>query len=314
MARVDELFDLRYGHSLELNSMVQVEQPEGVNFVGRALQNNGVTARVQTSETPGVAGELTVSLGGNGGVLATFVQPEPFVCGFHVMILSAKRSTMPTAEKIWWALCIYENRYRFSFGRQANRTLGSLVLPDTVPNWVTNAEVPDIESISARGHAYIALTDSCAWAWYEVGTIFNVTRGKYVPKRLKATGPTRSVSSSERNNGVSDHIDLPPEFSGGVIAVSRNGSVGHATFQDRPFFATDDVHVWQVKDRLLDPASGLFLCTIIRSEKFRYSYGRKWSLDAMRETRIKLPQDAYGNPDWDYMSRYMRGLPFSASL
>ncbi|MEO6824606.1 MAG: hypothetical protein ABI167_07775 [Nitrosospira sp.] len=129
--RLDQIFDLRYGHSLELNALTRVEPPGGVNFVSRAMGNNGVTARVLVDLEPATSGELSVALG--GGVLSTFVQPEPFVCGRDVMILTAKDPSMTIAEKLWWALCIWENRYRFSYGRQANRTLGSLLVPKEVP-------------------------------------------------------------------------------------------------------------------------------------------------------------------------------------
>ena len=123
------LFDIRAGHSLELNHMRRAEAPEGVNFVGRSMINNGVTGRVQIPEgvAPGKPGELSVALGGN--VLATFVQPEPFVCGFHVAILVAKDTSMSLVEKLWWCTCIYANRYRFSYGRQANRTLAEIPIP-----------------------------------------------------------------------------------------------------------------------------------------------------------------------------------------
>ena len=94
------------------------------------MTNNGVTARVRIPDgiEPGNGGELTVALGGNG-VLSTFMQPEPFLCGRDVAILVPKNTLMSIAEKLWWATCIYANRYRVSFGRQANRTLASLALP-----------------------------------------------------------------------------------------------------------------------------------------------------------------------------------------
>ena len=85
--RVDQLFDLRYGQSLELVRLKETPAPKGVNFVSRSMFNNGVTARVEVpsnTQDIGQAGEITVALGGN--VLSTFVQPEPFITGFHVMI------------------------------------------------------------------------------------------------------------------------------------------------------------------------------------------------------------------------------------
>jgi hypothetical protein len=137
--RVDELFAVRYGQSLELNRLERASAPDGLNFVSRAMRNNGVTARIvlPPGVVPAEPGELSVALGGNG-VLSTFVQPEPFVCGRDVAILRPLDAKMSTVEKLWWARCIKANRYKYSYGRQANRTLATIQLPG-LPHYV-NAE------------------------------------------------------------------------------------------------------------------------------------------------------------------------------
>ncbi|MFT0848856.1 restriction endonuclease subunit S [Actinomycetaceae bacterium L2_0104] len=313
MKRLDGIFDLRYGHSLELNALKQVTAPNGVNFASRAMGNNGITARVLTDLTPGLSGEITVALGGNG-VLSAFVQPEPFVCGRDVMILTAKDSTMTTVEKLWWCRCIWENRYRFSYGRQANRTLGALLVPSAPPSWLQGLQVPTNGGLARPDGAAVPLSSPDSWGVFEVEDLFDIASGKYVPAILKVPGATPQVTSSAKNNGVSRHLDLAPNFLGGTISVARNGSVGTAFFQPVPYFATDDVRVWSAKKGALTATQGLFVCAVIMLEKFRYSYGRKWSVKHMETTEIRLPADAAGQPDWEYMDSFMRGLPFSAAI
>jgi hypothetical protein len=124
-----------------------------VNFVSRAMRNNSVTARVAepTGVTTSPAGCLSVALGGNG-VRSTFPQPEPFVCGRDVAVLTPKRK-MTVGELLWWSHVIYGkwshviygNKYRYSYGRQANRTLASLLLPSAVPDYAIKV----IESVRA---------------------------------------------------------------------------------------------------------------------------------------------------------------------
>ena len=207
--RLDALFNLRYGHSLELNALQQVHAPDGVNFVSRAMGNNGVTARVNVNAAPAQTGELSVALGGNG-VLSTFVQPEPFVCGRDVMILSAKDPSMTTVEKLWWARCIWENRYRFSYGRQANRTLGSLHVPAKVPDWVLSTPVPSHDGLARAAGPAVGLTDpnSDSWADYRLDSLFTVKKGKRVTKATRTPGSTPFVGASEKNNGITDYADL----------------------------------------------------------------------------------------------------------
>ena len=131
MPRVSDLFNLRYGHSLELNRLEISDAPDAINFVSRTARNNGVSARVR--RIPGVEpaplGTLSVALGGQGGAAETFLQPHPYYTGYHVMVLQPKK-LMSEAEKLWWATCITANNFRFGFGRQANRTLKDLILPE----------------------------------------------------------------------------------------------------------------------------------------------------------------------------------------
>jgi hypothetical protein len=136
MIELRELFNVTYGQSLQLNRLTRVSAPDGVNFVSRAMRNNGITARVvcPVSVSASPAGSVTVALSGNG-VLSAFPQPEPFVCGFHVAVLTPKR-TMTVGELLWWCHLIHSNAYRYSYGRQANRTLSSLLLPTAIPEHV----------------------------------------------------------------------------------------------------------------------------------------------------------------------------------
>ena len=64
----------------------------------------------------------------------------------------------------------------------------------------------------------------------------------------------------------------------------------------------------------MTPEVGLFIATIIRQEKYRFNYGRKWHLDRMREAQISLPVTPEGDLDISFMTAFMRSLPFSSSL
>lgn len=310
MTQLSDIFDLRYGHSLELNALEKVSPPDGVNFASRAMRNNGITARVLTDVEPGKAGEITVALGGNG-VLSSFVQPEPFVCGRDVMILTAKNPEMTTVEKLWWCRCIWENRFRFSYGRQANRTLGSLVVPDEVPDWATTLEIPTHDGLSQPDTSPVALTDTESWALFSLDDLFTVKKGKRVTKANREPGTTRFIGASEKNNGITDFCDLEPNFEPHCLTVPYNGnSVGVAFYQDQPFFACDDVQVLIPKSDVSRLAL-LFVAAVIRFERSRFTYGYKWNLARMKKTQIRLPTKKDGTPDWDYMESVMRGLPFS---
>ena len=124
---VSELFTIQYGNSYELNHLKHDDN--GVAFVSRTSQNNGVSARIaKTKDEPTPAGCITVALGG-AFVLAAFLQNEPTYQGRDVSVLTP-RSPMTSNEKLWYITAIRQHRFRFSFGRQANRQLPDLLIPE----------------------------------------------------------------------------------------------------------------------------------------------------------------------------------------
>lgn len=57
----------------------------------------------------------------------------------------------------------------------------------------------------------------------------------------------------------------------------------------------------------------LFITTIIRNEKYRFNFGRKWHKERMEESVINLPSVGK-SPDFLFMENYVKSLPFSAKL
>ena len=101
------------------------------------------------------------------------------------------------------------------------------------------------------------------------------------------------------------------------ISLSYNGSVGEAFYQPERYWATDDVNALYFKESNGYPFNvyiGLFICAILRKEKYRFSYGRKWILTEMENTLIKLPIKTDGTPDWTWIENYMKSLPYSDKL
>ena len=135
LVAVSSLFDVQYGTNLELNSLVI--DPKGINFVSRTANNNGVSGRVNliAGLEPIEAGVLTVA--GGGSVLETFVQDKPFYSGRDLYFLRPEL-VMTLEQKLFFCMCIRANKFRYNYGRQVNRTLKELLIPDIseIPNWV----------------------------------------------------------------------------------------------------------------------------------------------------------------------------------
>lgn len=127
--KVNELFEVKYGINMELNTCIEAETDDidAVNFVARTESNNGVSARVKVvdGKIPQPAGLITCA--GGGSVLSTFLQEAPFYSGRDLYLL-IPLVPMSKLAKLFIITVIKANRYRYSYGRQANITLPTLEL------------------------------------------------------------------------------------------------------------------------------------------------------------------------------------------
>lgn len=149
---------------------------------------------------------------------------------------------------------------------------------------------------------------------FKLNDLFMIKKGKRLTRFEMNDGKTPYLGASSLNNGVTGFIDEPPIHKGGTISINYDGSVGEAFYQNNPFYASDAVNVLYPKNFKLTPFVGLFLCAIIRQEKYRFNYGRKWHLKRMEKTLIEVPTTSNGQPDWQFMEDYIKSLPYSSTL
>lgn len=154
MEPVSNLFDVVYGVNLELNRLEL--DFNGINFVSRTAKNNGVSAKVKRlgNVTPIPAGMITVA--GGGSVMESFLQPEEFYSGRDLYYLDSKID-LSDQEKIYYCVCLRANKYRFNYGRQANRTLKNILIPsrNEIPDWVKKMNLVKLENDISNIHNFI---------------------------------------------------------------------------------------------------------------------------------------------------------------
>lgn len=314
---LSSLFDICYGNQLDLNKMALLN-PEngGINFIGRSGKNHGVANTVgELSEVlPYREGLITVALGGS--ILSSFVQQAPFYTAQNVAVLTPETG-LTLYEKVYYCMCIHNNAYRYSaYGREANVSLGDICVPsiEHVPSWTKTINIPSIFGLEQSYISqFVKLPLVPDWKYFELGSIFQIKKGRRLTKANQLDGSVPFIGSSAENNGITTFVGQDAEHDGGTISVCYNGSIGEAFYQPVPFYASDDVNVlYPTFD--MNPAIALFVCALIRKEKYRFNYGRKWHTDRMNISKIKLPVDDSENPDWNLISMYVHGLPFSQAL
>lgn len=350
-----ELFSIQMGNGFDKNKMND-DNPQ-INFVSRVSYNNGVDIKVDYIDgiVPFEAGLVTVALGGSY-LGSCFVQEEPFYTAQNVAVMKSKFPEMSKQVNLFISgLVRFESKVKYyAFGRELNSHINKdfdIKLPviidkynvpiiDQTHKYSENGYIPDWQFIEnyIKSLHYKPLTTKNTngrtlelktkeWKRFYLGRLFDIKKGKRLTSEDQEEGNNLYIGAIDSNNGVANHIGQSPIHKGNTISLSYNGSVGEAFYQPDPYWATDDVNALYSKYSGFNKYIGLFIATVIRQEKYRFSYGRKWTLENMVNTEICLPIRYNSNdlpyiddtnkysdegyiPDWQFMEDYIKSLPY----
>lgn len=335
MMRLDELFEVENGIASTDIEVLGRRESKTIPFIRPAsTQNRTVAGWVKKDSVKATdiypEGTLFVSTNGEGSHTYSYVSRFEFVPNSDVSVLIPKRD-MTLQEKVFYAKCITMNRYLFSYGRKPKgERLKKVVLPDIIPDWVGKSHISTFDAIP--GNSNLPDLHSSKWKLFRYDEVFEIKNGYYnkKPPKSLSTDDIRFIGATEKCNGVTGYVtfsdvsiysrdgtiksDEPLErkiFPGECITVSNNGSVGEAFYQDKQFTCSHDVNPLYLKDKSVPLTKwiGLFLCTVIRLDKYRWGYGRKWRPIRMPSSTIKLPVRLDGSPDFEFMEQYVKSFP-----
>ena len=95
-------------------------------------------------------------------------------------------------------------------------------------------------------------------------------------------------------------------------AIVIGDTTATISYQPGAFVAGE--HIIAARADWLNKYTGLFITCLLRQERYRYSYGRAYKLDLIRNTEIRLPVTNEGAPDWPWMEAYIKSLPYGDRL
>lgn len=319
---VKELFDVRYGVDLELNALKQIQN--GINFVARTSKNNGVSAIVKPLPwiKPNPAGSISVAAGGS--VMESFLQNKPYYSGRDLFCL-IPRTEMSDAVKLYYCMCLRRNKFRYSYGRQANETLKDLQIPvlEEVPDYVKNFSAEqfkksminsvDLDSLQEKASETAGNNDLVP-----LSNLFDVINGTAATDLLRS--PTKKSEnwipfirpSYRQSTSIDAYVNkyLVPQdkvFPKGTLYVSTNGQGSHtySYVSVTEFVPNSDVAVL-IPKRPMTLREKLFYSMCISRNRFKFSYGRKPKGDKLASVMLpKTINEKSNNVD---LLEYLRSL------
>lgn len=319
LVKISDLFEITYGVNLELVNMLEcdINNPNSIPFVSRTENNNGVSAYVEEEIGIETNPAHTLSVAGGGSVLSTFYQSKPYYSGRDLYYLTPKIK-MSVVEMLFYAKCISFNKYRYSYGRQANKTLKDLLIPNQIPpKTKVHLDIYFNEQLKSISHKSFTLNsiklNSIEWGLFKLTDLFTITGSKTTPLlelEEYGKGIFSYVTTQATNNGIEGFYDFSTE-KGNVLTVD-SAVLGYCSYQELDFSASDHVEKLIPKFEM-NKYIAMFLVTIMNLERYRYNYGRKCSQTRMKEISIKLPSKN-NEPDFEFMENYIKTLPYSSSI
>jgi hypothetical protein len=221
---------------------------------------------------------------------------------------------MTDLEKLFYCHCIRKNRYRYNFGRQANKTLKFIKVPSEMPKEFQNIAIENVTDLSERNVNNKKLQLNLSkWRYFKLTDLFRITGSKTTPPlelEEHEKGIYPYVTTQATNNGVEGFYDFYTE-AGNILTVD-SAVLGYCSYQPLNFSASDHVEKLIPKFKV-NQYVAMFLVTILNLEQYRYNYGRKACQARMKKMSIKLPSKNE-EPDYEFMEDFIKSLPYSSSL
>lgn len=152
------------------------------------------------------------------------------------------------------------------------------------------------------------------WKDFTLETLFTIVKGSRLTKKDMIEGNINYIGATAFNNGITNHIGNNEHIHpAGTLTVTYNGSIGQTFYQEKDFWATDDVNVLYPKFTI-NKYIALFIAPLIKAVGKNYEYTDKWQIEDMKKSKIYLPVDENNLPDFDFMESYMKEKERNAKI
>lgn len=323
---IGDIFDVHNGSGI---TSEEIEEHRGdFPAVQSGEENNGILGYMDLAyakskgycftESPC----LTVARSGTAGCTHFF--SNGCIVGDSAKILKLKTKQ---SELVYLFLqtILEKLRYKYSYGRKVTETkykaevITLPVTPDGEPHWQWMEDYVKslhFEPIKTKNSSNPLDIDAMEWNWFKLGGLIDeIYKAEahsktdlYGVSDLPKDGYVPFVTRTEENNAVDCYVDAEEVKIEKGNALVIGDTTSTVSYQPKPFSTGD--HIVVIRASWLNEITGLFLVALLQRERFRYSYGRAFVMDSIKNTSIKLPVTPTGEPDWEWMESYIKSLPY----
>lgn len=264
---------------------------------------------------------LTVARSGSAGFVS--FQKDGCVVGDSAKILLLPDEVAKDEIYLFLQTILSANRFKYDYGRKVteNKYMSDYIdLPTITEGHKKKPDFDFMEKYIKTLH-YKPLTtknrpenalplDTHKWGEFRLGDIFKCSGTFSLVKSDldEVCGGVPFISRTTFNNGCDGYVEVEAKFitKGNCISI---GGEGIYAFYQKEDFATG-TNICTLRNENINQYVALFVCAVLNHEVYRYSYGRARNLGRVKNETIKLPINAKGEPDWEFMENYIKSLPY----
>lgn len=311
--KLKDLFKIEYGQR-EYHSKAFLEDEHGsIPLISSGASDDGFFGKFNIKPRY----KNVISVASTGSVGWAFYHGYDCCIDDNCLVLIPE-DKLSDEKMLYLTLLINKDRYRYMYGRQVTpKRIGDIELPD-FPNYVNFQKVPNVSRIQgAAKDAEISLENK-KWKWFKADDLFTFERGRCgsAEKLLEKGDEISYVGAKKEDNGFMYKVVRDESYvtKGNCIVFigDGQGSVGYSTYQEKDFIGSTTLSMGRNDN--INKFNAIFLITLLDKERFKYSFGRKWNGEKLKNTKVKLPVDKDGSLDWRFMEDYIKSLPYSASI
>jgi len=324
--RVEDIFEVRRGNAKD----VTTRSLRGTMALVTAIDSNNAVSGMTTVLNGETIFEPSLTVHNNGnGVGLVFVHNYRFVATSDVTVLTLIEKAFNEYALKFFIPIIQKQRNKFNYGyKLANNRLKAqtIMLPakNGKPDYAyMEAYMRNVEQILLKRHKdYLTSVmpsqepervsiDGKKWKAFFMNEVFDIKSSVRLTKDNMVIGNRPFVGASDSNNGVTAFVgNTNNSLDSNVLGVNYNGSVVHSFYHPYEAIFSDDVKRLHFKHYKDDKYAYLFVKQAILQQKSKFEYGYKFNGERMKRQQILLPITISGEPDYAFMSAYMKRLEY----
>lgn len=292
---IGQLFKIEYGQK-EYHNKEWLEGTEGKNIlISSKGGDNGVYGFYEI-ENKFKAPVITVQ--GYGTIGQAFVQEYDCSVDDHLLILIPKQNL--TIEELYQvAFQIRLDKWRYRYGRGITPDRLAIQKIKLVESKLDYKKLS--KKLLPKKNQKVKISENKKIKLTKVSDLCNILKKAALPQNALEENGTPYVTTTSKDNGISNFVNEEPNTKAKCLTVALNGSVGETFFQFDDFITSGDNAVLTLKGKY-NPFLLFYIGAMIKNHQWRYNYYRKLNLSKLKKMTIPVPYKN-GEIDLDYIEK-----------